>query len=275
MSKGASTQHSTDNGTGSRAAKSPTVAFYGELQRAFDHFNQALFNNQLPPCLITLRSSARVYGYHHKDRFVNRQGQTLNELGLHPGYFTLRPVEESLSTLVHEMVHHWQDCFGHPSKSNPHNREWARKMREVGLEPSNTGLPDGKDTGQSVSHYIQPEGPFLKACRELVSAGYELPWVDRHVPRMPETAVQDRREALKEAGIVLDVSPAPVAVIEPLPEGKSVTVAPPPRIEVDRVKYVCGGCGIKAWAASGTALQCGQCGIELSGDAHSEPISVG
>ena len=63
MSEGASTQHSTDNGTGSRAAKSPTVAFYGELQRAFDHFNRALFNNQLPPCLITLRSSARVYGY--------------------------------------------------------------------------------------------------------------------------------------------------------------------------------------------------------------------
>ncbi|MDO9610811.1 MAG: hypothetical protein Q7J33_03000 [Serpentinimonas sp.] len=59
---------------------SPTENFYGELQRAFDHFNQALFGGQLTPCLITLRSSERAYGYHHKDRFVNRQGQTLDDL---------------------------------------------------------------------------------------------------------------------------------------------------------------------------------------------------
>ena len=254
MSKDAHTQNS---------AKSPTVAFYGELQRAFDHFNQALFAGQLPPCLITLRSSGRAHGYHHKDRFVNRQGQTLNELGLHAGYFTVSPVEEVLSTLVHEMVHHWQDTLGHPSKSNPHNREWARKMREVGLEPSNTGLPNGKDTGQSVSHYIQPDGRFMKACKELVATGFELPWVDRHVPRMPETAVQDRQEALKEAGIVVEVSPPPVEVIEPLPEGKSVTVALPPKKEVDRVMYVCAGCGVKAWAASDTNIACGECEIQM------------
>lgn len=240
-------------------AGSPTVAFYAELQRAFDHFNATLFSGKLPPCLITLRSSGRAYGYHHKDRFVNRQGQTLDELGLHAGYFTVRPVEEVLSTLVHEMVHHWQDCFGTPSKSTPHNREWARKMRQVGLEPSSTGLPGGKDTGQSVSHYIQPAGLFMKACKELVDAGFELPWVDRHLPRMPEMEVQERHQALKEAGIVVDVSPAPVEVIEPLPEGKSVTVAPPLRKEVDRVKYVCVGCGLKAWAKEDVVILCGVC----------------
>lgn len=128
---------------------SPTLDFYAQLQRAFDHFNEQLFDGKLPPCLITLRSSYRHYGYHHADRFVNKQGQTLDELGLHPGFFTLRPVEEVLSYLVHEMVHHWQDRLGQPSKSNPHNKEWAQKMREVGLEPSSTGLPSGKDTGQS------------------------------------------------------------------------------------------------------------------------------
>lgn len=86
------------------AVSSPTVDFYSQLQRAFDHFNAQLFDGKLPPCLITLRSSHRHYGYHHADRFVNKQGQTLDELGLHPGFFTLRPVEEVLSTLVHEMV---------------------------------------------------------------------------------------------------------------------------------------------------------------------------
>lgn len=241
------------------SSDSPTIGLYGQLQRAFDHFNAQLFNDELPPCLITLRSSNRVYGYHHKDRFVNRQGQTLNELGLNASYFTIRPVEEVMSTLVHEMVHHWQECKGRPSKSNPHNREWARKMREVGLEPSNTGLPNGKDTGQSVSHYIKPDGPFMRSCKVLVENGFELPWFDRHIPRRGEEAVHNRQEKLKEAGVELEVSLPPVEIIESLPNDLPVTVVPPLPREVDRVKYVCGGCGIKAWAASNIALQCGQC----------------
>lgn len=245
------------------AVSSPTVDFYSQLQRAFDHFNAQLFDGKLPPCLITLRSSHRHYGYHHADRFVNKQGQTLDELGLHPGFFTLRPVEEVLSTLVHEMVHHWQDRFGRPSKSNPHNQEWARKMRAVGLEPSSTGLPNGKDTGQSVSHYIQPDGPFIKACRELLAQGFELQWFDRHVPRAP-VAAEAKQEALKEAGVAVEVSAPPVQEIAPLPEGKALLVIPPPPREVDRVKYVCAGCGVKAWAASGIDLLCGQCEVQMA-----------
>lgn len=244
---------------------SPTLDFYTQLQRAFDHFNEQLFDGKLPPCLITLRSSHRHYGYHHADRFVNKQGQTLDELGLHPGFFTLRPVEEVLSTLVHEMVHHWQDRMGQPSKSNPHNKEWARKMREVGLEPSSTGLPSGKDTGQSVSHYIQPDGPFIKACRELLAQGFELQWFDRHVPRAP-VAAEARQEALKEAGVAVEVSPVPVQEIAPLPEGKALLVTPPSPRALDRVKYVCAGCGVKAWAAIDTKILCGLCGESLNYD---------
>lgn len=141
----------------------PTTQLYGALQRAFLHFNDELFAGKLPPCLITLRSSHPHHGYHHKDRFVDKNGRTADELGLHPGFFTLRPVEEVLSTLVHEMVHHWQDTFGKPSRSNPHNAEWAEKMRSVGLEPTSTGLPGGKPTGQGVSHYILPQEKQIDA----------------------------------------------------------------------------------------------------------------
>lgn len=243
---------------------SPTLDFYAQLQRAFDHFNEQLFDGKLPPCLITLRSSYRHYGYHHADRFVNKQGQTLDELGLHPGFFTLRPVEEVLSYLVHEMVHHWQDRLGQPSKSNAHNKEWAQKMREVGLEPSSTGLPSGKDTGQSMSHYIQPDGRFIKSCRELLANGFELHWFDRYVPRAQDTA-EARQEALKEAGVAVEVSPVPVQEIAPLPEGKALLVTPPLAREVDRVKYVCAGCGAKAWAASDVVIVCGSCDTQFLG----------
>ena len=101
---------------------SPTLTLYSALQAAFDHFNERLFGGALPHCLLTLRSASRVYGYHHAGRFISPDGKLMDELGMHPGFFTLQPIEAVMSTLVHEMVHHWQHHGGTPSPSNPHNR---------------------------------------------------------------------------------------------------------------------------------------------------------
>ena len=45
-----------------------------------------------------------------------------------------------------------------PGRTGYHNREWASKMLEVGLVPSDTGQPGGKQTGQHMTHYIDPKG---------------------------------------------------------------------------------------------------------------------
>ena len=58
------------------------------------------------------------------------------------------------STLVHEMCHLWQEDFGKPSRGGYHNRQWADKMIQVGLMPTDTGEPGGQLTGQRVTHYI-------------------------------------------------------------------------------------------------------------------------
>jgi hypothetical protein len=42
------------------------------------------------------------------------------------------------------MAHLWQWEFGSPYKNGYHNTEWAGKMIEIGLMPSDTGLPNGK-----------------------------------------------------------------------------------------------------------------------------------
>jgi hypothetical protein len=242
---------------------SPTSVFYGALQRAFDHFNGELFEGKLPHCLMTLRSASRVYGYHHADRFISLQGEKLDELGLHPGFFTLRPIELVLSTLVHEMVHHWQQHFGTPSPSNAHNKEWAGKMESLGLMPSDTGLPGGTRTGRSVTHYILPEGAFLKACRKLVDDGFVIPWLDRHLPSEPESQVSQQIQ-LRAAGIECAVSQPPVFSMPAEIKGEQTTYKPAPKAAPSRERLNCPQCKAKAWVSLGTKLICGSCKVDMS-----------
>lgn len=240
----------------------PTVSFYTTLQLAFDHFNAELFGGSLPHCLITLRSASRVYGYHHAERFISPQGVQIDELGLHPGFFTLRPIESVLSTLVHEMVHHWQQHHGTPSTSNAHNQEWAMKMESVGLMPSHTGLPGGKKTGRSISHYILPDGKFLTSCRKLVETGYFIPWLDRHAPEDPESEAL-LEQTLLSAGVKYESTPPPLASLPKEIKGKPTVYRPPPKRAPTRQKLTCVGCGSKAWVVPGTAIICGKCNIDM------------
>lgn len=39
-------------------------------------------------------------------------------------------------------------------------------MKEIGLQPSTTGEPGGKETGQSVTHYLIPGGPVCPRVRK-------------------------------------------------------------------------------------------------------------
>src|SRR5215475_5793090 len=101
---------------------------------------------------------------------------TTHELALNPDVFTGRSDELILSTLVHEMVHVWQETHGTPPRRCYHDRQWAAKMKEIGLQPSTTGEPGGKEIGQSVTHYILPDGRFALAYTELAASGFRLNW---------------------------------------------------------------------------------------------------
>jgi hypothetical protein len=154
-----------------------TLNEYQGFQRAYDFFNRELFADTLPQVLVTLQRHANTRGYFSPERFKGRvDRQTVHELALNPDNFTGRTDEMILSTLVHEMAHVWQETYGEPSRRGYHNRQWAGKMREVGLQPTATGVPGGMETGQSITHYIITEGPYAKAYAELASSGLQLHW---------------------------------------------------------------------------------------------------
>jgi predicted SprT family Zn-dependent metalloprotease len=209
-------------------SKNPTLRTYKTLDDAYRFFNARLFAGRLPNCLITMQRSKKSYGYFAGGRFGSVDGKEItDEIALNPSHFRSRTTEESLSTLVHEMVHLEQHHFGKPSRNSYHNKEWAKMMQAVGLIPSDTGAPGGRQVGQKVSHYIEAGGPFARACAALIAGGFEALYVE--LWQDGEAAKRKKKTASK-------------------------------------TRYTCPSCGVNAWAKPQVALVCGDCDERLEAD---------
>lgn len=156
--------------------QSPTQETYDGLERAFNFFNDRLFENRLPSVIFTLRAGRKAHGYFWAEQFTHREdGDPTHEIALNPATMS-RELVDVLSTLVHEMTHLEQQEYGKPGKKGHHNREWGMLMERVGLIPSNTGEPGGKKTGRQMTHYIDPMGNFLAEANHLIERGFDLPY---------------------------------------------------------------------------------------------------
>lgn len=239
----------------------PTDDAYSELQRAFDYFNGKLFDSALPPVLLTLQRHRKTYGYFSAERFGRRDGVHSHELAINPVYFAVTPLEEVLSTLVHEQAHLWQQEQGKPGRRGYHNREFAEKMKAIGLNPSTTGKEGGKETGERMDHYIIQGGAFQLAARELLEGGFALSWYDRYPPadarpKKPGGAVSDG----DDPGDSDDVDGELEAGEGDEIAGDFVDVAPN---RSNRIKYTCEGCKMNVWGKPELHIKCGPCGLDL------------
>jgi hypothetical protein len=166
--------------------KEPVTSGESRLfQQAYAFLNDELFFGALPDVYITSqRGSFR--GYFARDRFRGRIDESvISELAMNPDEFLNRSDREVLSTLAHEMTHVWQNTCGHnPPRTGYHNQEWADKMRSIGLHPSSTGAPGGKQVGFRVQHFIVPNGAYDQAYKKLQETGFQLHW--QSAPPTPE-----------------------------------------------------------------------------------------
>jgi predicted SprT family Zn-dependent metalloprotease len=135
------------------AQEAITPAQYRAFQEAYDFFNAELFAGSLPHVLVTLQRHANAKGYFAPERFTDRTEArtTAHELAMNPDTFIGRSDEEILSTLAHEMAHVWQQSHGTPPRRSYHDRQWAGKMKEIGLQPTTTGEPGRRHTHRPVS----------------------------------------------------------------------------------------------------------------------------
>ncbi len=160
----------------------PTLQQFHAYQAAYDYFNESLFCGTLRPCLLNFRGrSKRNLGLFFPSRWSRSDGTATHEIALNPDVLK-RALVETMSTLVHEMCHQWQEDFGEPPKGNYHNRQWSQKMESIGLAPSNTGEPGGKKTGRQMTHYVMRDGAFDRAWRAMPKSVL-LPWLSGEAPK--------------------------------------------------------------------------------------------
>lgn len=155
-----------------------TTTQYKSLDEAYVYFNEKLFDGKLPDVIINFERKPKMAGIHRHKKFQSRNGNgnKISELALNPDTFRGLDDLDILDTLVHEMVHHWQFTFGEPSRAGYHDREWAAKMKEIGLYPSSTGEVGGKETGQSMSDYIIDGGKFEIVAKAFLLNGSKIYW---------------------------------------------------------------------------------------------------
>jgi predicted SprT family Zn-dependent metalloprotease len=244
----------------------PTRQAYGELQQAYDHFNRALFDGALPGCMITLQREKATCGYFSSRRFARADGQITDEIALNPAYFAVVPLVETLQTLVHEMVHLWQEHHGKPGRGRYHNEEWADKMERIGLMPTSTGKPGGKRTGDKISDYAIEGAAFLAACAELMTERFTISWFDRfpateHVAfgdesmgqALPATVGGGQAPVRQNAALASAVVPPPSSSLS-VPGQEPILAARP-----TRQKYSCVQCRANVWGKPGLNILCGTC----------------
>ncbi|MCW3100317.1 MAG: hypothetical protein JWL77_5935 [Chthonomonadaceae bacterium] len=199
--------------------------YYSDLSSAYEHFNSALFEGRLPNCLITLQRRKGAYGYFAADRFSNDGSplETLDEIALNPALFGGRRPEAIFSTLVQEMTHQWQHHFGKPSRGHC-NKQWAAQMRKIGMIPTDTGAPGGKEIGRRMTCYVEAGGAFERACSTFLASNAAILYQDR---------TSEEEEAMRR------------------------------KKAASKTRYTCPGCRANAWAKPDIALVCGTCHRKL------------
>ena len=102
------------------------VEFVHRLQESHAEYNQALFDNALKPVVIRVsrRMKNRLGHYMEAGRGLPA------EIAISRQHITRDPWDDVLHTLVHEMVHQWQDENGY---ALDHSQIFRRKAREVGI----------------------------------------------------------------------------------------------------------------------------------------------
>ena len=197
----------------------------GYIEKMYRQLNADKFGGELEEPIITIQSTPRAYGHVTCGKVWKSKDNFRYELNIGAGTLD-RPIEETVSTLLHEMVHIYnlmhdiQDC----SRGNTyHNKKFRDKATEVGLV-----IEHDKKIGWSIT------SPSENLMDYIITQG----WTD---------ILMNRQESLRITGISGG-------------NGSSTgTTEKPPKKPSSTRKYICPHCGMSVRATKDVRIMCVDC----------------
>jgi hypothetical protein len=195
---------------------------------SFSHFNERLFDGELPHPLFTYTRLTCVVQLRW-EYYADRDGRRAHGLAFNAARLKTLTDEERLSVLVYGMAQ-MKRYLTLPRPTDGYcDAGLARIMSDVGLIPSSTGEQGGAKTGYRMGYIIEPGGPFDAACRDLLATGFTIKYIEK-------------------AGLA-NVGEA---------EAKRM------RKNGSKTKFSCSECKQNAWAKHTAKLKCGACDLAMA-----------
>lgn len=108
----------------------------GQLEKIFRMLNEDLFNGELPTPIITVIPTSRAYAHYTPWDAWTSKDEYKREINISSAYLA-RPLEEVIASLLHEMVHMYNDCVLNvqdtSNKGVYHNKNFKREAETHGL----------------------------------------------------------------------------------------------------------------------------------------------
>lgn len=172
----------------------PTEDLWESYRLIFDYLNEALFDTQLPACVLNFATHGRSNGFFTPSRWqqvksptfekssTKGRGQvTAHELSLNPVLLD-GPLADALAWLVRLMVqlklHEQGSGKNHPQ--GYYSKEFSCEMWSLGLPCSRDGTQEGKRTGYTMRHWREPLGKFEQAIKGIPEDYF--PWIGERRP---------------------------------------------------------------------------------------------
>lgn len=130
------------------------------LEEGFHVLNRVYYNGELPMPVITIMSSARVYGHFSVNKIWRAGEERLNEVNISAEHLD-RPIENIMATLAHEMIHYYCQLRNISDTSQGgryHNKRFKEEAEKRGLL-----ISYAKYIGYSVT---EPGEDFIKVLNE-------------------------------------------------------------------------------------------------------------
>ncbi|MBE6695312.1 MAG: SprT family zinc-dependent metalloprotease [Ruminococcaceae bacterium] len=105
------------------------------IEKAFNTFNKKYFEGALPQVAITIQASPKAYGHFTVNKVWEISEEHTHEINIGAENLN-RPIEETIGTLIHEMVHlycHENNIQDTSRRGQYHNKTFKAEAEKRGL----------------------------------------------------------------------------------------------------------------------------------------------